>query len=236
MIWRVVIHSILTIPDSLIPLFSYARWMLGTLDHPNNRCKLRGEHSNAWHTNAPMAPPPHPISRPLLFLNHLIFGYTPKEKAGFERSLWFRNKGNGYFRKQVTQPQTLRYELAGSPVGLLAWIYEKLYWFSRAGPAASVCICFEINKAYPNLIEGATENATIPMGYSYFPKEIVKLPTRWLRAPNLVFESDHTSGGHFAAHEKPKELVDDLRKMFGKGGPAFGVVHGRSGYDPQSRL
>ncbi|TFK40468.1 Alpha/Beta hydrolase protein [Crucibulum laeve] len=224
--------------------------------HPNNRCKLRGEHSNAWHTNAPMAPPPHPISRPLLFLNHLIFGYTPKEKAGFERSLWFRNKGNGYYHEQSTQPQTLGYGLTDSPVGLLAWIYEKLvnwtddypwdddevltwisiYWFSRAGPAASVRIYFEVNKAYPNLLEGATSKTTIPMGYSYFPKEIVKLPKRWLRAPNLVFESDHTSGGHFAAHEKPKELVDDLRKMFGKGGPAFGVVHGRSGYDPQSRL
>jgi hypothetical protein len=46
----------------------------------------------------------------------------------------------------------------------------------------------------------------------------------------LVFESEHDSGGHFAAHEKPEELVGDLRKMFGKSGPAFGVVPGKVGY------
>jgi hypothetical protein len=40
----------------------------------------------------------------------------------------------------------------------------------------------------------------------------------------------HDKGGHFAAHEVPELLVDDLRKMFGKGGPAFGVVSGNKGY------
>lgn len=54
--------------------------------------------------------------------------------------------------------------------------------------------------------------------------------SRWLKAPTLVFESEHTSGGHFASTEKPAELVADLRRMFGKGGPAFGVVPGRTGY------
>ena len=53
---------------------------------------------------------------------------------------------------------------------------------------------------------------------------------RWLRSPHLVFESVHESGGHFPAHEKPEELVADVRKMFGKGGPAYGVVEGRKGY------
>lgn len=55
----------------------------------------------------------------------------------------------------------------------------------------------------------------------------------WARSiGNLVCESVHESGGHFAAHEKPEALVDDLRKMFGIGGPAFGVVPGKSGYAP----
>lgn len=48
---------------------------------------------------------------------------------------------------------------------------------------------------------------------------------------NVVFESHHKSGGHFAATEKPEELVQDLRNMFGKGGPAFAVVPGKAGYD-----
>jgi hypothetical protein len=53
---------------------------------------------------------------------------------------------------------------------------------------------------------------------------------RWYKVPNLVFESEHEHGGHFAAHEVPEVLVGDLRNMFGKGGPAFGVVKGQTGY------
>lgn len=47
----------------------------------------------------------------------------------------------------------------------------------------------------------------------------------------LVFESEHESGGHFAAYEKPEELAGDLRKMFGKGGGAYGVIKANTGYD-----
>jgi len=39
-----------------------------------------------------------------------------------------------------------------------------------------------------------------------------------------VQEIYHDKGGHFAAWEQPEALVGDLRKMFGKGGPAHGVV------------
>ena len=55
---------------------------------------------------------------------------------------------------------------------------------------------------------------------------------RWSRTlGKLVFESEHESGGHFAAFEVPHQLVGDLRKMYGKGGPAHGVVPGKTGYD-----
>jgi hypothetical protein len=46
-----------------------------------------------------------------------------------------------------------------------------------------------------------------------------------------VYESDNDSGGHFYATERPDLLVRDLRAMFGKGGGAYGVVKGKSGYD-----
>ncbi len=46
----------------------------------------------------------------------------------------------------------------------------------------------------------------------------------------IVFESEHEVGGHFAAYEQPEALVGDLRKMFGKSGPAAGVVPGCTGY------
>ncbi|KIM43414.1 hypothetical protein M413DRAFT_404228 [Hebeloma cylindrosporum] len=211
--------------------------------------KYGPKHSKAWHSNFPLAPPPHPIHRPLLLLSHFLFRYTPAEKAGLERTMWYQKKSSGYFHEQSTQPQTLGYSLADSPAGLLAWIYEKLvdwtdnysweddevltwisiYWFSRAGPAASLRIYYEVVNASSDFFTKA-QPTKIPLGYSYFPKELINFPRRWLRAPNLVFESEHESGGHFAAYEKPQELVADLRKMFGQGGPAFGIVPEKTGY------
>ena len=47
----------------------------------------------------------------------------------------------------------------------------------------------------------------------------------------VVQQVQHDRGGHFAAHDVPELLVADLRKMFGKGGPAFKVVPGKYGYD-----
>lgn len=35
-------------------------------------------------------------------------------------------QGRGYFAIQQSKPQTLGYSMADSPIGLLAWIYEKL--------------------------------------------------------------------------------------------------------------
>ena len=47
----------------------------------------------------------------------------------------------------------------------------------------------------------------------------------------FVFESEHDKGGHFAAFEVPEKLAGDLRRMYGKGGPAYGVVPDKDGYD-----
>lgn len=54
---------------------------------------------------------------------------------------------------------------------------------------------------------------------------------RWNYASsNVVIAVEHDKGGHFAAWEVPNYLAGDLKKMFGIGGPAFGVVPGKSGY------
>ena len=45
-----------------------------------------------------------------------------------------------------------------------------------------------------------------------------------------MHESDHEFGGHFAAFERPEDLANDVRAMFAKGGPAYGVVKGKDGY------
>ncbi|KAH6907974.1 Alpha/Beta hydrolase protein [Coprinopsis sp. MPI-PUGE-AT-0042] len=209
-----------------------------------------GKHLKAWHTNYPRKTesytPPSFWRHPLIYLSALVTPLTEDEKAGLKRSEWFVKEGRGYSAQQSTQPQTLGYSLADSPVGLLGWIYEKLinwtddyawdddevltwvsvYWFSRCGPAATLRIYYEITKK----ADKTTEESSIPLGHSYFPKELYRVPGRWLWERNLVFEAEHTKGGHFAAHEQPELLVGDLRKMFGRGGGAYGVVTGKDGF------
>jgi hypothetical protein len=46
----------------------------------------------------------------------------------------FFENGMGYFGIQSTKPQTLGFSLADSPVGLLAWIYEKLITWTDSYP------------------------------------------------------------------------------------------------------
>ncbi|KAJ6550589.1 Alpha/Beta hydrolase protein [Mycena vulgaris] len=202
------------------------------------------KHSKAWHTNMFRGAPPPDDSESNAEL-------TPKEQAALARSQLFLSRGSGYSGQHSTQPQTLGYALADSPVGLLAWIYEKLvvwtdnypwdddevltwvsiFWFSRAGPAASIRIYFEAGNRDLMKVFSVNPKPTIPLGLSHFPRELLVFPRSWTRGlGNIVFEGEHDSGGHFAAYEKPNELVDDLRKMFGKDGPAFGVVPGQSGY------
>lgn len=52
--------------------------------------------------------------------------FTESERRGLERTKQYSEQGTAYYAVQSTQPQTLGYSLADSPVGLLAWIYEKL--------------------------------------------------------------------------------------------------------------
>ncbi|KAJ7148030.1 Alpha/Beta hydrolase protein [Mycena crocata] len=215
-----------------------------------------GEHSKALHTNFPLVRPPEPSLNPLRLLSAVsmlfpLLWLSAAEKAALERAKDVERTGLGYFREQSTKPQTLGYALADSPAGLLAWIYEKLvgwtdgypweddevltwisiYWFSRAGPAASLRIYYEVVAEDTLLPSVHDKLPTIPLGFSYFPKELLNLPRNWLRrAGNVVFEAEHEMGGHFAAHEAPGLLVGDLQKMFGRGGPAYGVVSGRTGY------
>ena len=134
-------------------------------------------------------------------------------------------------------------------VSVLTWI--SIYLFSLPGPAESVRIYYETMNAgnFSEHVGGKLYSHT-PLGLSYFPRELRIVPKtyvlnfpcctnpmmlkgylRWAHTiGNVVFDSKHTKGGHFAAHEVPEALVGDLRKMFGRGGPAFGVVKGKDGY------
>ena len=67
---------------------------------------------------------------PIQFIKFLITPFTPSERQGLANFMAFQTQGDGYFKVQSTRPQTLGYGLADSPVGMLAWIYEKLVKWS----------------------------------------------------------------------------------------------------------
>jgi len=216
-------------------------------------------HCRATHINMDSCSPPSFLSNPLLAAQAALTPYSKREAAGVERTRWFNEQGRGYNLEQSTKPQTLGYALADSPVSCLSWIYEKLhdwtdpqgrswtddeictwvstYWFSTAGPAASVRIYYEVSHAG----EGATSKFNheklrtyspgVKLGFSHFPMDLMVLPRTWFGTlGEVVFDREHESGGHFAAWERPHELVADVRKMFGRGGGAFGCVKERNGY------
>ncbi|TBU60362.1 alpha/beta-hydrolase [Dichomitus squalens] len=215
------------------------------------------KHLKAWHTNMPLYVHPAPpafTKFPLLYIQSLLaLTFDQESKSILAKSAKWSAGGRGYYVQQATRPQTLGYSLADSPVGLLAWIYEKLvdwsdnypwtddevlewvsiYWFSRAGATASTRIYYEMSNLAKGAISARPAWTSVPLGLSYFPGEIARVPKIWSHTiGNLVFESEeHDKGGHFAASEVPEKLAGDLRKMFGKGGPAYGVVPGKNGYD-----
>ncbi|OBZ71357.1 putative epoxide hydrolase [Grifola frondosa] len=189
----------------------------------------------AWHTNLPLGTPPSLISHPLLFLSNLLIPRTAAERRGWSgrRDIaakeWVICTNNPHSRRPWIYEKLVLWSdgYAWEDDEVLEWV--SVYWFSRAGPAASVRIYYEINAE--GSIWGNGPKSSTPLGLSYFPKEIVVVPKSWARTiGKVVFEAEHTSGGHFAAVEKHEELVGDLRKMFAKKGPAYGVVRGKSGY------
>ena len=112
------------------------------------------QHVKASHTNFPRfsaftpsrfcvvltydrSPSAAPISfwkNPIQYVKHLTTPYTPREREGLALYKSFHTQGHGYYAVQSTRPQTLGYSLADSPVGMLAWIYEKLVQWTDSYP------------------------------------------------------------------------------------------------------
>jgi pimeloyl-ACP methyl ester carboxylesterase len=190
-----------------------------------------------------VTPPP---SKYLWFgLQYLLRQYSDKEKQGLRRTLWYLTEGSGYMMQQGTKPSTLGFSLADSPVALLAWIYEKLhdwtddypwtddeiltwvsiYQFSTAGPAASLRIYYESLHSRETSFRGVRYVPTVPLGISYYPKDLFAVPKSWGKCLGpVVYEATHTHGGHFAAFEAPELFAADLQSMFAEGGGAHAVT------------
>jgi hypothetical protein len=209
---------------------------------------LYPNHILASHLSFILTLPPSPFSTPLLVLQYLTGRLKEAEKEGLKRTQDFTKNGSGYNNIQKTRPHTLGFALVDSPIALLAWIYEKLrdwtdnykwtddevltwisiYLFSDAGPDASMRLYYDIvNPTAKGSLDGKVESFmkynTVPLGLSYFPKDVVVLPSSWGRTLGPVaFERRHTQGGHFAAYEKPELLANDLRALVKSVNISFG--------------
>jgi hypothetical protein len=65
----------------------------------------------------------------------------------------------------------------------------------------------------------------VKLGLAHFPLEIDVVPKVWGETLGpVVLQSEHKSGGHFAAWERPEAIVEDLGKRFGKGGKCNDIV------------
>lgn len=128
-------------------------------------------------------------------------------------------------RSQQAQPQTLAHALSDSPVGQLAWSGQlfgnalsdediltnaSIYWFTNTS-ASAARFYYENHRMDPL---GPT---TVPIGLAAFAQDF--------QAVRRFAERDHTNivswhtydrGSHWAAHDAPDLLTDDIRGFFTK--------------------
>ena len=148
----------------------------------------------------------------------------------------------GYQRIQGTKPQTLAYGLSDSPVGLAAWITEKLrswsdsngdvetrftkdqiltlvsiYWYTNT-IGTSVRYYHANGLGSSRRRRGALGPVQVPQGYAEFVRNPFRtnIPRSFVaeQPENLTHWSVFETGGHFPAIEEPELLVADLREFF----------------------
>lgn len=88
------------------------------------------EHCLAHHVNMAVPRPPNKNTHPEIYHQWTeqggFDGMSETEKSQLSRSREFQKEGSGYFAIHTTRPMALAYAMTDSPVGLLAWIYDKL--------------------------------------------------------------------------------------------------------------
>jgi len=145
---------------------------------------------------------------------------------------------NGYRIQQATKPQTLSYAMMDSPVGVAAWIIEKIHGWSdiknndiesiySKDTLLSNIMIYLVTKTFNTaswIYYGRREEGgrflpkknlplKIPTAVALFPKEYLEWAPRSYvkRIYNIKRWTKMPRGGHFAALEQPNLLVKDIR-------------------------
>jgi pimeloyl-ACP methyl ester carboxylesterase len=167
---------------------------------------------------------------------HVPADLTPEERdwlAG--AAAWGATEG-AYAAMHRTKPQTAAFGLTDSPVGLAAWIVEKLQSWSDCGgdvesrftedeiltnvtiywltaTIGSSMRMYRANAAIPPA--QLARRVEVPSGFAIFQGDVVRPPRAWLeRTANVVRVTEPARGGHFAAFEEPELYAQELREFF----------------------
>lgn len=160
---------------------------------------------------------------------------TPDEQAYLDQVATWSAEEGGYQHQQNTRPLTLAHALSDSPTGLLAWIVEKyrawsdsggdlssrftddcvltqasLYWFT-----GTISTSFRPYYEYARGLTRRVEKVEVPTAVAVFPADLTQPPRSWAeRTYNITRYTSMPRGGHFAAHEEPELLADDITEFF----------------------
>jgi len=164
---------------------------------------------------------------------------TPAEQAAIA-AVEGSADGSAYSALHATRPQTLGYGLTDSPVGLAAWIGEKvvawsdhdgdvftvlsrdqlldditLYWLTGTAASSARLYRESIATVQGWFTRGSSDVVTVPTGAAVF-RDLPRPSRRWVerRFPDLRYWSEPERGGHFAAWEQPEVFVRELRASF----------------------
>ena len=176
----------------------------------------------------------------ILIIRHPDGPQTHEEKEWQERFKVEQRIEDGYRTQQATKPQTLSYAMMDSPVGVAAWIIEKMRGWSdiKNGDIESVyskdillsnIMVYLVTKTFNTaswIYYGRREEGgrflpkehlplKVPTAAALFPKEYLEWAPRSYveRIYNIQRWTKMSKGGHFAALEQPDLLVKDIREF-----------------------
>jgi pimeloyl-ACP methyl ester carboxylesterase len=190
-----------------------------------------------FHTNLPGVIPPE-INKAAAAGSPTPSGLSAEEQRAYETlAFTYKNLGTQIF--MGWHPQTL-YGIADSPVGVAAWMLDHdqpslqliarafdgeptgltrddvldnatLFWLTNT--TISAARLYWEGFAKTNL---GPKNVSIPVAVSVFPDDVIPAPRSWAERAyaRLIHYNQLDKGGHFAAWEQPKLLVDEMRVGF----------------------
>jgi hypothetical protein len=151
---------------------------------------------------------------------------TPDELAAVKRLKWFWDN-KGAFNQVLSQsPQTPAHALADSPAGLLGWNGQLLdhlddefvvantaiYWFSGTS-GSSMRLYYEMAKSS----ERPTTPTTVPIGLAGSSNDFLSIRRFAGRDHSSIASWNvYDTPGHYAAHQRPDVLVEDIRQFFAR--------------------